>query len=309
MEERNSEEVKTEKKKKSKSTTIVITLLLLVILGLVGYICYDKGIIFESKEKEVNETNNKTDKVTVEDYDLAKAKELLIRHGFTSETGPVRYLSGTVYEFGYDEQYKAYIAISNISKNNNLQTTTCQELIKDTSLNYKNDYGQLTISDSKNEDFFGACYDDMNDGLKLISYDLVNKEYKKLYGTDLEKKSYSFDVSPYLYSQKYDAFVLLSCECGGTWGPSIHIDEIKDAKLENDTLTIHVYNEIIKATDNNDILYFYIENTSYDTKEKTVDAIEQDIVANHLDLINLYEIKFEKKGDNYIFKSLSQVLS
>lgn len=47
-----------EKKSKNNVLVIVISLLLIVIVGLVGYICYDKEIIFsKGKNEEVKETN------------------------------------------------------------------------------------------------------------------------------------------------------------------------------------------------------------------------------------------------------------
>ena len=47
-----------EKKSKNNVLVIVISLLLIVIVGLVGYICYDREIIFsKGKSEEVKETN------------------------------------------------------------------------------------------------------------------------------------------------------------------------------------------------------------------------------------------------------------
>lgn len=49
-----------EKKKSRKGLVVIIVLLILVILGLVGYICYDKGIIFK-QDKEVVKKEKKKD--------------------------------------------------------------------------------------------------------------------------------------------------------------------------------------------------------------------------------------------------------
>ncbi len=46
-------------KKKRNVTTIVIILLIAVILGLVCYICYDKGVIFSNKKETTSSTNEK----------------------------------------------------------------------------------------------------------------------------------------------------------------------------------------------------------------------------------------------------------
>lgn len=66
--------------KKSNGTTIVIALLSVVILGLVCYICYDKGIIFANKkttsnssEKLENSQNKKEEEsVTFSEFELEK---------------------------------------------------------------------------------------------------------------------------------------------------------------------------------------------------------------------------------------------
>lgn len=64
----NQNEVVT--KKKGNKSTIIIVLLVVVVLGLICYICYDKGIIFNSKETA--DTNEKAKNNT---HDTIKSKE------------------------------------------------------------------------------------------------------------------------------------------------------------------------------------------------------------------------------------------
>ena len=52
-------------KKSKKGTVFIIVLLILIILGLVGYICYDKGLIFKT-EKEVVKKEKKAKEKSVE---------------------------------------------------------------------------------------------------------------------------------------------------------------------------------------------------------------------------------------------------
>lgn len=58
------------KEKKENGSTIVIILLIIVILGLVCYLCYDKGIILsdkkETSESEKNNKNNKSEEENIE---------------------------------------------------------------------------------------------------------------------------------------------------------------------------------------------------------------------------------------------------
>ncbi len=67
--------------KKNKSMIIIIVILVLIILGLVLYICYDKGVIFQNTEKEAKqssaklnkkEKDDKKDKTIVKELDLSK---------------------------------------------------------------------------------------------------------------------------------------------------------------------------------------------------------------------------------------------
>lgn len=77
---RNQNDIKTNKK--GNRAIIIISSLVIVILGLVCYICYDKGVIFSSKkdssieatEKEKNDQQNKTkdENITFSDNELEK---------------------------------------------------------------------------------------------------------------------------------------------------------------------------------------------------------------------------------------------
>lgn len=72
-------------KKKKKGVIVLVIVLVLIIVGLAGYICYDKGIIFSKtdnvkkeekkkadKDKTSDTKNNADDKVTIKELDLAK---------------------------------------------------------------------------------------------------------------------------------------------------------------------------------------------------------------------------------------------
>ncbi len=66
-----------EKKNKSTGKTVAIIILVVLLLGAVGYICYDKGIIFQNTEKESKQSNTKIDKKSKEDTkDKNEIKEL-----------------------------------------------------------------------------------------------------------------------------------------------------------------------------------------------------------------------------------------
>ena len=56
-----------QKKKKGKGPVITIILLVIIILGLVCYICYDKGMIFSKKAEKETKTEEKTPKKEIEE--------------------------------------------------------------------------------------------------------------------------------------------------------------------------------------------------------------------------------------------------
>lgn len=49
-------------KGKGKGIIVLVSLLILIIIGLIGYICYDKGIVFSKVENEVKESKTKSSK-------------------------------------------------------------------------------------------------------------------------------------------------------------------------------------------------------------------------------------------------------
>lgn len=68
------------KEKKNKGLIAIVIVLILVIIGLIVYICYDKGIVKNSKKEEITEkskkeTNKSKDKV-VKEKDEIKSLDL-----------------------------------------------------------------------------------------------------------------------------------------------------------------------------------------------------------------------------------------
>ncbi len=65
-----------ETKKKGKGLVIVIIIMSLIILGMAGYICYDKGIIFNNKKEETSSKQSDTKKESKEtDKDTSKEEK------------------------------------------------------------------------------------------------------------------------------------------------------------------------------------------------------------------------------------------
>ena len=155
---------------------------------------------------------------------------------------------------------------------------------------------------------------------KLAQISKFNQEYesyykKKMYGTDVKKqgvKQNSCELAshPYDYNHSLNSFVELSGSgCGGICSANyVLVNKIKSVKSFEDSLLIEVY-------------YF---NTScdYDSEHKQIsckvqtpkinqlitandrESVEKEILSKYLDKLDVYEVQFQLKGNDYIFKNV-----
>jgi len=170
---------------------IIIILLLVVILGLGGYLVYDK-IAKINNEEEV--------KLNIEEeaYDLTLAKELV------------------------DKYYNSYVVGSTFDNMSALdmlknafwktkQDYTCNELyVEDKRATvYEKDYlGEPVSYTVKIDDnIVSIC----GEGSHIVSYDSMNETYKKLYGKQLEVEKKQFGSHPTFiyYDCENDVFLYL----------------------------------------------------------------------------------------------------
>lgn len=278
---------------------IIITILAILSIGLLGYIIFDKTNSKEENNKPLEEQED----LIVKDYDLTKAEELLNYFGFNEYVG----CSDKIFGYFYNDDFKAIQAIKKVldSKKSKIK---CSELYKDKELH---EFGYY-----KDEDSLGVCYKD--EEASLIKYDDLNEIYKKMYGIDAPKKGFSginigfMYYYFYGYNEKLNSFVELKCGgCGGACGENFSISKIKSAKEIGDELKIEVFYYIGIPYETE---YGKVYNLETSKINKTLDVtnikdFEKEILNNYLEYLDVYEVVFENKDGNYIFKSLAKKLS
>ena len=221
---------------------IIITVLVIILIVLLEVLISNKT---QEKEKE---------------FDTKEATVLVDKY-FTDNY----IVSGNVFKDGMIDRYKIGLSINNLDKE--LTEYECSELYPE---NEKDEEGIVvgngTYCDSK---------------VKGISYDDLNKSYKKLFGNDskLAKES----VGVYGYIEDKDIFVVLSCRCGGI-GFTKYLYEVKDAKVKGNKLIVNVY-------------YYEYEAEP----EEEVD--EAKVLEENKDKASVYKMEFKK--EDKVFKLIS----
>ena len=275
-------------------------LLIILVLCLGGYIAYDK-ILSNDIEKSKEEQE---EIIITEDFNLVEAEHLLEKFGFKENLG----CKSTVLDVSYKDEFKVITALKNIDKTK-MKKVSCNKLFS----------GNETISGGKYyKTKYGAC--PKNKEVDAIPYKEANQIYKSMYGTDLAKLGVSGTTVTGQYYQFYeyvasiDSFVKLECAaCDGTCAESYTVSKIKSAKITGDTLLIDVYylhgTPIYNNTTHQSIFRIETSKISENSISKNVEEFEKEVEKDYLDKLDVYEIEFEKNGDNFIFKSLIKQLS
>ena len=277
---------------------IIITILAILSIGLLGYIIFDKTNSKEENNKPLEEQKD----LIVKDYDLTKAEEILNYFGFNDN---LSYCNVKIYDYFYDEDFKALQAIKKVSKSKESKVN-CSEIYKGKELHESSYY----IGDN----LLGVCYKD--EKTTLINYEDFNEIYVEMYGIEASKKGFSKSIEGnyyiYDYNEKLNSFIQLQCNgCGGACGENFSISKIKSAKEIGNELKIEVsyYFGQPYITE-----YSTVYNLETSKILKTLDVtnikdFEKEILNNYLEYLDVYEIVFENKDGNYIFKSLAKKLS
>ena len=294
-------------KKSGKGSIIIIVLLVLIILGLCGYICYEKGVfeklgITKEKTEEKNSKTTDSDK----DYSTAKAKELIDKYY-------VEMLWDNIYtdETGYDGMTKDVVTINNIV-NSKKKIGSCfyfyennPNAIKDgQSYSVKLNSSEFSIKTGGGCDTGTADYYEYKD---------LNSVYKDLFGKDQEmpKSDFSKWGRVFDYMEDKDVFVQLDCRCGGAEGPHYRNYFVQNAKVKGDTLTVNVGYVSMKASDNDPddpMLSATIkgEEVSYKYSETNKDTFEKEFTDKYLDKLDSYEFTFKYDDDHYVFVKMEK---
>ena len=289
---------------------VVITILAVLVVGLGCFLVYDKAINNTEEKKENSlEKDTTSQKEEENKIELAYARELVYKYISAGGLGDSR--RSTLLNEGLTEEAKLALAINYatpISIN-----YTCEEAFPDaTKAN-----NQFII---KRGNFYGVC---SSDDATLYSYDQypydsVNDSYKKLFGEELsapkiDMGKIEYDFGIYAYSSKYDAYIEVSCQCGGTWGgPTKSYFEVKNEKFDGDTLTVDmVYIFLSKPIDNNksfDEIDYVGKINGQEVRFNTKESENEEVFLNkYLDKLDTYRIEFVFKDKAYKLVNIKKV--
>lgn len=151
-----------------------------------------------------------------------------------------------------------------------------------------------------------------------ISYDEMNKAYKKLFGNGEVSKQYfvptAFPCDSYYYDSAQNSYIYKKSDgCGGAiWNTNYYI---KSATVKDSSLNIVVYYYLTDPDGSN--LYLYNDDNSYGDNlnkykitslnvNETTDKLQltNEAFEKYKDKMDTFTFRFEKYNDNYVLKDV-----
>ena len=253
-----------ENNKKGKGSIIVIVLLILVILGLVGYICYDKEILFKHEVKEVESKN-------VKNINQKEEETVVTNYAVTDE--------------------KVYKLIDNLMNGRN-----CDDLE-----NYANDK-KVEVKDINNvKAYLIAEKNDLFNSLKeSITLDEVNKVVAKYLGKDYKFDPTTIDYKgswcpQYIYDSSTKTFNKQETACGWTCGPRTSYKLVKAVDTDG-ILQLDIKVIFASVAEGKDGMY-----SDY-LKTNKIGSYEDQLESLYLKGSD-YRFTFKLEDGNYVFVS------
>ena len=257
---------------------IVIIILAILVLGLGGYLVYDKVLSSGNKE-EIGD--NEQQEV---DYDIIAA-QYIIDSFLTSKTINV---IDRIVDTKLDEETKLAMAIANTEPDFN--SYSCADLF-----DVNTSYGEYRPVDQ-----WTCIQSDIPNSYK---YEDVNKQYKKFFGSSKEaQKQGVASYNGYGYSKKKDVYATLS----PLFGPirtKLYYYEAENAKIKGNELKIETsyLTYHYAAMGVTDSFSYYIGEALYENKTK--DEVIKAYNDNKKSLPTLTFV-LEKENNNYVLKSV-----
>lgn len=288
MEDRNFKEEKVGKQKNT-GVIIVIVLLVIVIIGLIGYICYDKGIIFNSEKNSVVEKEESNeDKVEKE---TIISDNLLIKD--LSEK--ITYLNTQYIYTGYNGFNNAYDRSNSIFNYNFRKDVYKNSLTDDDKLDIVlnslvNNYEDLTVSyenmDTTSQELFKSYVEQgsINSIVeKQISSTKVEERYLSLFGETLTNHRSDHSCPFFVYDSKNKVYYYTRA-CGGTASGNTYLYKNKFTTKGNNA---YVYVNIGYTTDDNNVYNGYPDY-------ELVKDNNADIVESYVENFSINESNYSK---------------
>ena len=221
-----------EEKRKGKGLVVLVILLVVVILGLVGYICYDKGIILSKK----SQVENKNEKVV----NTEKEEELDINSRLVQSLYNKVKPAGTegTWDYGWnyyteDKRNKLPEEIKNFNADDGNENIKMQIVSQNLLPSEKHEYYSCDDENAKkipatnNYELDSICKTNNSlYGTNLYYYNrkYIEMVYKDIFGNDeeldtsVELPMDVFGINSYFYISELDQYVLYQREIGGTSG-------------------------------------------------------------------------------------------
>lgn len=279
-----------ERKNNNVVIAVVITVLVMIVLGLVGFIVYDK-VITKTDEPSTGEhnkvENNEQEKEeVVVDYNLSDAKKLVDKYYYN-----YRGMETTFQKMS--ENDKMFIAYTKLNESD-FGTAKCEKLYAGN----KNDAGGYYV------DVLGNEYACNNDYSKTIAYDLINSAYQELFGSsvNIPKKSFAIGWEAVGYTQNTNEFVDLEFYGGGDWPEPQPKYEVLSAKLINDNELVVEVGYVVFTVDVERELYYadFDKNITY----TDINKIEEDFFTKNADKVKVLKFNFTKENNKFVLNNM-----
>ena len=307
----NQVEVRPQNKKSGKGLILVVVILVLLVLGLCGYIVYDKVFNKETNEHEKIETKVE-EKAKLESIDV-KSDEVVSLYGALD-------IFNSSWRVGTD--YYGYLYSQN----------------QISSMNMPDDVKVLIGIENAKEACGDACNENTSDGLSKFTIDAtkVDAQIKKIFGNinyqNTSTKAY-FICSDKGYTFQNNTYYSITGGCGQTGLTSLYVQS-RIIKAEKNDDELNIYTNVLFAVPNIDMnknpqdnptacasweevdclvdTAIYKDFNKTQLIEKTTEnlwyqtGISEQTMIKYQDKLDTYKLHFENENGEYHFKSIAK---
>ena len=272
-----------EENKKSKKGLVLGIIAVLIILGLVGYICYDKGLIFKS-DKEVKEEkekeNKKEVKLDLKNSIVVKAEDILNSIIANSTYGEI---SDSVASSVFNEKE---LDFKKLNDNQKMLLT-----IRNSNANIYHTCGTSLTIETVQADISAD---------KLVNSSIF--EDSSYIDSFKSGKVFLLDEFGLRYDKSLKSFAAVNGICGREGPMAFDSLKITSAKKINDEAIVNINYAFFVPEGDMDIKYVIKE--THDRKAKSIgDASDLKLDENHYPIVDenkcgKYQVKFKIDEDN-----------
>ena len=288
--------------KKNKGKTIAIVVLVILVLGLAGYIVYDKNLLGLKKEKEISEEKKNVNKESkMKELDVTSEKVNSIMNALTDiYIGENNFFGSDSYNIDSITTEDLVGSAMKISKDKVKSVSACEEKSKRVSI--KKDEFINTLNSGLKEYFLDKSIsaEDLKN-LPKSSYE--GAKYAIVYG-DLFEKGLGEEVG--IIDEGTNIKLLTTC--GNTFSAEPFVFGKIEKAMENDKKA-YIYQKVVfaKYSDSNDWNEDHAENIidgykDYARKDKVSTFKYGEMDKIDYSSYNTYKYTFEKEDGKYYFE-------